>query len=64
MNKFFMSALVSILGLFAQSAFAVTDVTATTTSIGEAATAALAIGVAVTAVVVAIKLYKWVQRAI
>lgn len=47
-----------------QSASAAIDVTATTTDLADVKTAVLAIGVAVLAIVVGIKLYKWVKQAL
>lgn len=46
------------------AAHAAVDVTAANTEIGESKTAVLAIGLAVFGVSVAIKLYKWLTRAL
>lgn len=46
------------------AANAAIDVSATTGSIGEAATGVLAVGLAVIAVAVGIKLYKWIKAAL
>ena len=48
----------------ASSAFAAIDVTAATTEITDSKTAVLAIGVAVFAVAVGVKLYKWLKSAL
>lgn len=60
-------ALLAFVGLMfglMQSASAAIDVTATTTDLADVKTAVLAIGVAVLAIVVGIKLYKWVKQAL
>lgn len=53
-------------GMFvaASAAKAAVDVSGTVTALGDAKTAVLAIGVAVIAIVVGIKLYKWITRAL
>jgi len=48
----------------ASSAFAAVDVTAATTEISESKTAVLGIGLAVFAVAVGVKLYKWLKSAL
>lgn len=50
--------------LLASAAQATVDVSGTVTALGDVKTAVLAIGVAVISVVVGIKLYKWITRAL
>ena len=45
-------------------AFAVYDVTGVTSGVGDAATAVLAIGAAVVLVVLGVKVFKWIARAL
>lgn len=57
------AALVAALALVAGNAAAAVDVTATTTEIAGASAPIAAIGGAVLLVMVGIKVYKWVRRA-
>lgn len=62
MRKFALAALP--LSLAASSAFAVVDVSAITDAVTEAGTAGATIGAAVLVMLVGIKLFKWVRRAL
>lgn len=50
--------------LAASAATAAVDVTATLTELGDVKTAVLSIGVAVLAIAIGIRLYKWVKAAL
>lgn len=58
----FLAGLMLTAGVMAQTSDV--DVSATVTSLGNVKTAVLSIGVAVLAIVVGIKLYKWVKQAL
>lgn len=58
------AAVAGCLYLAAAAASAATDVTATTTELSDVKVAVLAVGVAVISIVVGIKLYKWITRAL
>ena len=66
-NKFTAMFLALVLSLFATSAFAGgggVDVTAVTTAINGAAAPIAAIGAAVLVILVGVKVYKWIRRAL
>jgi hypothetical protein len=64
-NKFSVAGLLALAAAFAPPAFAGggVDVTAVTAAIAAAATPIAAIGAAVLLILVGIKVYKWVRRA-
>ena len=65
MNKMTKVGLVAIGTLSASMpTWAVYDVTAVTTGVADSATAVLAIGAAVVLVVLGIKVFKWIARAL
>lgn len=58
------AAVAGVTALAVTGANAAVDITATVTDLADAKTAALAIGVAVLSICVAIALYKWIRRAL
>ena len=63
-KRFAGAAVGAVLGLFAMSASAVApDTTAIVSTIGDAATAGAAVGVAILSMYYGIKLYKWIKQA-
>ncbi len=62
-NKMKLAVLAFLALAFTSPAFAAVDVTATVSEITAALTPIGAIGIAVLGVLVAIKVYKWVRRA-
>lgn len=63
-HRYAKAAVAACVALAAVSAHAVTDITASVTELGDVKVAVLGIGVAVLSIVIGIKLYKWITRAL
>lgn len=64
MRKFLVPVAIVATGFMATASHAAIDVSTVVTDLGEVKTAVLSIGVAVLAIAVGIKLYKWVKAAL
>lgn len=61
---FFAALLAMLAPAISWAQAAAIDVTATTTELASVKTAVIAVGVAVLSIIVGIKLYKWIKRAL